>query len=226
MFDNFFATVPTELACIIHIVLSIILGFAIGFERKHRSKEAGIRTHTIVCLGSALMMVVSKYGFIDLEGINSDPARIAAQIVTGIGFLGAGMIVYKKRSVHGLTTAAGIWATAGIGMACGSGLYVIAVASTVLLIGAQIFFHSNIKLLKHKRSYELKITFLNLTNEHEIIKDVFDVEHFKKVVITRKDEGVVYVVTLSTDYEFRSERLCEIMNEHKFILSAERCDED
>ncbi len=226
MFANIFANLSTELVCLVNIALSAILGFAIGFERKHRSKEAGIRTHTIVCLGSALMMVISKYGFIDLEGINSDPARIAAQIVTGIGFLGAGMIVFKKRTIYGLTTAAGVWATAGIGMACGAGLYVIAVGSTIVLIGAQVFFHSKLKFLRNKKSFELKITFLNSTNEHEIIKNVFDVEHFKKVVITRKDEGVMYMVTLSTDYEFRSERLCEIMNEYKFILSAERCDEE
>lgn len=226
MFDGFFASISTEIVCLINILLSVLLGFAIGFERKHRSKEAGIRTHTVVCLGSALIMVISKYGFMDLEGVNSDPARIAAQIVTGIGFLGAGMIVYKKRSVHGLTTAAGIWAASGIGMACGAGLYVIAVGSTILLVGAQCFFNSGLKVLKHKRSYELKITFLNVENEHEKVKEIFEVEHFKKVVITQKDEGLVYVVTLSTDHEFRSETLCQILKENKFILSAERCDEE
>ncbi len=226
MFDKIFANAPTELTCLINILLALILGFFIGFERKSRSKEAGIRTHAIVCLGSALMMVVSKYGFIDLEGINSDPARIAAQIVTGIGFLGAGMIVYKRRSVHGLTTAAGVWATAGIGMACGAGLYVMSIGSAILLIGAQYFFHSKLKFLRQKRTFELKITFLNTTNEHEIVKNIFAIEHFKKLVITQKDEGVLYIVTLSTDHEYRSEKLCEIMQENKFILSAERCDED
>ncbi len=226
MFDGIFARFSTEIVCLVNVLLSVVLGFAIGFERKHRSKEAGIRTHTIVCLGSALIMVISKYGFMDLEGVNSDPARIAAQIVTGIGFLGAGMIVYKQRSVHGLTTAAGIWATSGIGMACGAGLYVIAVGSTILLVGAQCFFNSGLKVLKHKRSYELKITFLNVENEHEMVKELFGTEHFKKVVITQKEEGLVYVVTLSTDYEYRSEILCQILKENKFILSAERCDEE
>ena len=226
MWDKILNTAPTELICLINILLSVILGFVIGFERKHRLKEAGIRTHAIVCLGSALIMVISKYGFVDLEGVNSDPARIAAQIVTGIGFLGAGMIVYKKRSVHGLTTAAGIWATSGIGMACGSGLYIVAIGATALLVGAQCFFNSGLKVLKHKRSYELKITFLNVDNEHEKVKDIFDIEHFKKVVITQKEEGLVYVVTLSTDHEFRSETLCQILKDNKFILSAERCDEE
>ena len=226
MFDFVFENISTELICLINILLSVVLGFVIGFERKHRSKEAGIRTHTVVCLGSALIMVISKYGFIDLEGVNSDPARIAAQIVTGIGFLGAGMIVYKKRSVHGLTTAAGIWAASGIGMACGAGLYTVAVGATILLVGAQCFFNSGLKFLKHKRSYELKITFLNTDNEHEKVKDIFDIEHFKKVVITQREDGLVYVVTLSTDHEYRSETLCQILQENKFILSAERCDEE
>ena len=87
------------------ILYAVILGFAIGFERKLRFKEAGIRTHTIVCGGSALIMVVSKYAFADSP--DYDASRVAAQIVSGIGFLGAGMIIYRRQAVHGLTTAAG-----------------------------------------------------------------------------------------------------------------------
>lgn len=114
------------------ILLAVVLGFAIGFERKLRFKEAGIRTHTIVCAGAALMMVVSKYGFSDSGDF--DASRVAAQIVSGIGFLGAGMIIYRRQVVHGLTTAAGVWATAGVGMAAGSGLYVVAVGATAILV--------------------------------------------------------------------------------------------
>ncbi len=120
-----------EFWCILDIFIAGVLGFLIGLERKFRSKEAGIRTHTIVCLASALFMGISKYAFGD--GDDFDPARVAAQIIPGIGFLGAGMIVYKKNVVHGLTTAAGVWATAGVGMACGGGLYIVAVATTALL---------------------------------------------------------------------------------------------
>ena len=95
------------------LLLSVLLGFLIGLERKFRFKEAGIRTHTIVSFGAALMMVISKHAF----GSDADSARVAAQIVSGVGFLGAGMIVYKQHEVKGLTTAAGVWATAGVGMA-------------------------------------------------------------------------------------------------------------
>jgi len=126
-----------ELRILLDLLLSVVLGFAIGFERKIRSKEAGIRTHTIVYMGSALMMIVSKYAF----GNNADTARVAAQIVTGIGFLGAGIIVYKRHEVRGLTTAAGVWATAGVGMACGGRLYIIAIGATLLMIAAQLLFH-------------------------------------------------------------------------------------
>ena len=83
---------------ILDLLLSVVLGFAIGMERRIRSKEAGIRTHTIVCVGSALMMIVSKYGF----GDNADTARVAAQIVSGVGFLGAGIIIYRKQEIKGL----------------------------------------------------------------------------------------------------------------------------
>ncbi|MGN1076970.1 MAG: MgtC/SapB family protein, partial [Candidatus Gallimonas sp.] len=105
----------SQFRILLDLLLAVGLGFLIGLERKMRSKEAGIRTHTIVCMGAALMMLVSKYGF--AETSDFDPSRIAAQIVSGIGFLGAGIIVYRQHEIHGLTTAAGVWATAGVGMA-------------------------------------------------------------------------------------------------------------
>jgi len=103
---------------LIKMVLATSMGAIIGFERKSRNKEAGIRTHAIVCLASALMVIVSKYGFFDVG--NYDAARVAAQVVSGIGFLGAGLIFIKNNAVNGLTTAAGVWATAGIGLAMGA----------------------------------------------------------------------------------------------------------
>ena len=115
--------------CLLRIFLAALCGLVIGFERKARLKEAGVRTHLIVALGAALITIVSKYGFFDLalfaEGIKADPTRIAAQIVSGVGFLGAGMILMRHRTLTGLTTAAGIWTTAGIGMAVGCGLYAV-----------------------------------------------------------------------------------------------------
>nr|WP_074618672.1 MgtC/SapB family protein [Eubacterium maltosivorans] len=139
-----------EMELFARVVVAGICGAVIGYERQNRLKEAGIRTHLIVALGAALMMVVSKYGFSDIIGQNGvalDPSRIAAQIVTGVGFLGAGIIFVHKQSVSGLTTAAGIWATSGIGMAIGAGLYFIGVASALLIILLQIILHKNFRWL-------------------------------------------------------------------------------
>ena len=115
------------------------LGGAVGFERELRDREAGIRTHLLVSLGSALFTIISAYGFHEfLVGggsiVRADPTRIAAQIVTGIGFLGAGAIIRDGLSVRGLTTAATLWVVAAVGMACGAGYYWPAVAATVLTI--------------------------------------------------------------------------------------------
>lgn len=140
-----------QLNSLLKLVVAGACGAVIGYERKHRLKEAGIRTHMLVALGAALIMIVSKYGFSDVlsEGLTVlDPSRVAAQIVSGIGFLGAGMIFIKKQSINGLTTAAGIWTTAGIGMAIGSDLYFAGIAATVLVFFVQIIFHRNFRWIR------------------------------------------------------------------------------
>ena len=127
---------------VLRLVVAGILGVFIGLEREYRAKEAGYRTHFLVAVGSALLMIVSQHGFDDMlgkEGVGLDPSRIAAQIVTGIGFIGAGTIILNRQIVRGLTTAAGIWATAGIGMCAGAGMYALAISATVLtLIGLEL----------------------------------------------------------------------------------------
>jgi putative Mg2+ transporter-C (MgtC) family protein len=141
---------------ILRIFVAALLGGAIGLEREYRAKEAGMRTHFLVALGSALFMIVSAYGF---EGALGSPehrwdvSRVAAQVVSGIGFIGAGTIIFHKSEnvVRGLTTAAGLWVTAAIGLACGGGLYILAVASTFLvLIGLEAFNYFLKKLDKHR----------------------------------------------------------------------------
>lgn len=133
-----------QIEFIARLLAACLCGFLIGFERKNRGKEAGIRTHCVVAVASSLMMILSKYGFDDLGGNmrGADGARIAAQVVSGIGFLGAGMIFVHKNTIKGLTTAAGIWATAGIGMAIGAGMYFIGIVSTVIIYLIQILLHA------------------------------------------------------------------------------------
>lgn len=127
----------------LRLTVASVLGAIIGLDRTYRAKDAGFRTHILVCLGSALIMIVSQYGFsgvINGDTIKLDPSRVAAQVVSGIGFIGAGTIIFQKQIVRGLTTAAGLWATAGIGLAIGSGMYGIGVVATILtLIGLELF---------------------------------------------------------------------------------------
>jgi putative Mg2+ transporter-C (MgtC) family protein len=123
-----------ELDIVWRLGLALALSAAIGLERELSQKAAGLRTYTLVGLGSALFMIVSKYGFFDVLEENTvvlDPSRVAAQIVSGIGFIGAGLIFVRRDSVRGLTTAAGIWLTAAIGAACGASLTLLAIATTV-----------------------------------------------------------------------------------------------
>lgn len=134
----------SNLDYVLRMILACVCGVCIGWERKNRAKEAGIRTHCIVSCGAALMMIISKYGFGDIP--THDASRIAAQIVSGIGFLGAGMIFVHKNTVTGLTTAAGVWATAGIGMALGAGMYFVGFAATLIILIIQIVLHKNSKL--------------------------------------------------------------------------------
>lgn len=115
----------------LRLIAALLLGGVIGIEREFRSKDAGFRTHVLVALGSALFTLVSQYGFgFDLK----DSSRVAAQVVSGIGFLGAGTIIFQKNVVRGLTTAAGLWVTAAIGLACGTGLYAMAAITTALVL--------------------------------------------------------------------------------------------
>lgn len=136
----------TELQYIIRLVVAAVCGVLIGYERKNRSKVAGVRTHCVVACASALMMILSKYAYSDVmtmygDLMKIDPSRIASGVVSGVGFLGAGMIFVQKQTVTGLTTAAGLWATSGIGMAIGAGLYLVGGAATMIILLIQVILH-------------------------------------------------------------------------------------
>lgn len=122
---------------IFRVFVAALLGGIIGFEREYRAKEAGLRTHFLVAMGSALFMILSQFGFesqLGMPTISLDPSRIASQVVTGIGFIGAGTIIFQKHVIKGLTTAAGLWVTSAIGLTCGSGMYLLAVTATLLVL--------------------------------------------------------------------------------------------
>ena len=137
LFDN--------LEFLIRLLLSAALGALVGLERSKRQKEAGVRTHCIIACTSALFMILSKYAFVDVTSIDglrgADPARIAAQVVSGISFLGAGVIFKNGNSIRGLTTAAGMWGTAAIGMTVGAGMYWLGLSEAAILVAIQIILH-------------------------------------------------------------------------------------
>ena len=135
-----------EMEYILRVIIAAICGGVIGYEREKRLKNAGIRTHILVSMSAALMMIISKYGFFDValvnEGIRVDASRVAASVVSAIGFLGAGVIFVRKENTIGVTTAAGLWATVGLGLAIGAGMYFAGVISTVLVLLVQLVLHN------------------------------------------------------------------------------------
>lgn len=167
-----------DLFYILRILVAGCCGIAIGFERKYRSKGAGIKTHCLVACAAALMMIISKYGFFDLiteeiyagADIRLDPSRVASTITSGIGFLGAGTIFVHKNTISGLTTAAGIWATAGVGMAVGSGMYTIGIAATVIIVLSQILLHMNF-ISKEYKTRKLVVNKVSLKKYNSYLAD-------------------------------------------------------
>lgn len=226
-----------EAEFLLRILLAAICGGIVGYERKNRGKGAGIRTHIIVAVASCLMMLVSQYGFMDFFGYMSgkglnlrlDPSRAAAQIVSGVGFLGAGMIFVQKRVVTGLTTAAGIWAVSGIGMAIGGGMYILGVCCSLVIVIIQVILHKKIGFLH--LSFDENVTVLAYEREN-IAKDIvslFESENIHAVVAGFKKEGETVEINLSltlpqgTDLSAVMERLIkakEIKSVKTPLLSA------
>lgn len=213
---------------VLRLVIACICGACVGFERSRRFKDAGIRTHVMVTLGAALIMVVSKYGFQDipaLEMMKVDASRVASNVVTGVGFLGAGVIFFKGTSIKGLTTAAGIWTTAGIGLALGSGLYFIGIASAIIMIIAQFFLH---RVLKSVDSYSTSEMSVSLQNEPGVIdnfKNQLEKENLviqACKIIKNSEEGTVTLkATVRMPHDMEFEDVVRIVESNNKIKSIE-----
>jgi len=225
------ASFAATLTFFLRIVLASLCGAAVGVERSKRFKEAGIRTHCVVACAAAVFMILSKYSFADLAlggdqlyggTRGADPARIAAQVVSGLGFLGAGVIFKNGNSIKGLTTAAGLWATAGIGMAIGSGMYLIGIFTTVILVLLQILTH---KYTVGHDSYSngmLVVVVKDSDNFHDWLSEQLDagmqiaVNSFK-----RNDNGTItYHLTVRASKNLEFSQLVTILDKKENILSA------
>ena len=198
----------------IRLIVAMILGGIVGLEREYRAKDAGFRTHFLVAIGSALFTLISMYGFAD--GVK-DTSRVAAQVVSGIGFLGAGIIVFQRNVIRGLTTAAGLWVTAAIGMACGVGQFYMAVLVTLLiLIGLEVLN----RFIPHIGSSSVQLSFSSpsrkdvadaIMNIRKIVVDVISYEIKNK----ESDKGEYYKVQMEvrTKHRQRNDRILEILKD-------------
>lgn len=223
------SSMSVQFEYLLRIVVACICGGAIGIERTLRQKEAGFRTHVIVGLGAALMMIISKYGFFDVVGYNSiqlDASRVSSNIITGISFLGAGMIFLKGRTIKGLTTAAGIWATAAVGMAIGCGLYFTGIVTTIIIIVIQIVFHTFLigfdKVLANDNSNEI---LAKLRYSPEAVSRFRDqLKKHNMIVLTSKiekhvDDTITVILTVKMSDNDVMDESIEFMDENPDIIS-------
>ncbi len=225
-FDELFNDLNENGYMLLRMVIAGICGSVIGLERSRRQKDAGIRTHMIVALGAALAMLVSKYGFFDLlqyEGLRADASRIASNVITGVGFLGAGVIFVRDVSIKGLTTAAGIWATASVGLAIGAGMYTVGIGATLLMVIFQLLFHRFFRSLENtaneftaviKDNPDAVKRFRNMLEEQKIIVE--------KCKMTRNsDSSVTLDITIKKARTTSMDEIMLISESNEDVISVE-----
>ena len=222
----------TTLGSIFKMLLSLALGGAIGYERKRKGQIAGVRTFALISMGATLAMILSIYVPQEYLGLkNGDPARIAAQVITGIGFLGAGAIIQMKGSVRGLTTAAGIWMAAAIGMSVGVGMYVIAVVSTLLILATLILFERyerRINLVRETKFLRIVVSggmpdvvpYKQLLKRHHI----HFMDEFADVYYRQNTATLSFVILLRDQCDYRDflDEIAAINNTLSISLSNEQ----
>lgn len=216
-----------NLEFIIRVAVSAVLGMVVGIERSVRSKEAGIRTHCIVALTAAVFMILSKYAFMDTEGVlgvkTADASRIASGVVSGISFLGAGIIFKTGHStIKGLTTAAGMWATAAIGMAVGAGMYWLGLCATVLVLMTQIVFH---RFPGYTSQNEQRV-FIRTANRQDILNDfqsLLDRHHcvVDSSSISRDSGQIEMHLTIRTAPVIEHQEVLDFLERHSEVLALE-----
>ena len=201
---------------ILRICLAGLVSGIIGVERQIRGKGAGLRTHVLIGMGSALFMIVSKYGFADvlaLDHVGLDPSRIAAQVVTGVGFIGAGNIIVRNQNISGLTTAADIWVTASIGMVIGSGMYELGVYGSIMTLLVLEVLHQITSRFMNK-TWHLQLTLADI--ETASIIAWFKNHHIKSRIVSLQETATNDIVTVDITLTARTS-IDDIMQELKNI---------
>lgn len=219
-------TTSLQIECLIRLVIAGLCGAIIGYERQSQMKTAGVRTHLVVSMAAALMMIISKYGFIDGydAGMRVDPSRFAAGAVTAIGFLGAGIIFVRKQGVSGLTTAAGIWATVGVGMAIGAGMYLIGIVAALLLVAVHFILHRKSRFLKETLIEQVTLHISKDEDVDEILLNVFSTRHIEVInmKIKKLDENNIALrVLVKYPETYQAKDIAQLLREVPNIQSIE-----
>lgn len=197
-----------DITLVVRLLSALLLSFAIGLEREMTNKYAGLRTNILVCLGACIFTIISIYGFPEVSVTGDelgtrDTARVAAQVVTGIGFIGAGTVFRHGATVFGLTTAATLWVSAAIGMACGAGMYILAIAATIfsiLVLVSVRLFEKNILISTAKNTRRLKMSISCLNENSNKIYD-YIIENSKYLVevskkLNKQDDNMTKIVVI------------------------------
>ncbi len=219
----------TDYEMAFRLLLASIFGGVVGFERERNDSPAGFRTHILVSLGSALIMILSMYGFSEFNTVNRDPARLAAQVVSGIGFLGAGTILRDRTSVKGLTTAASLWVVSAIGLAAGAGFYFSACLATILVF---LTLERSVETYFFRNSQTLKVVAVNGTCRVKEINHTLEshsiIPQNISMTLLKEEANKTYLeYKLRTPFrKINIEKIIEDINEIDGIYSAEKVEND
>ena len=209
----------------LRLIFACFCGAAIGLERSIRRKDAGIKTHIILAMGAALFMMVSQFGFSDLnltDAYRADASRIASNIVTGVSFLCAGVIFVRGASVKGLTTATGIWTTAGIGMAAGAGLYVLTIFATMLIILIQILLAGPSAKIETHYSIDIELAIPKTMTVNDAINSlskIIDSDPYA-IKLTKSDEKNHYKVSFNIRHTIKETNVLQQLSDDPFVTNV------
>lgn len=216
--------IPFELDLVLRLICSALAGLLVGYERKRRQKEAGMRTHCMVAVGAALFAIVSKYGYFDstfFDSITSDAGRVASNIVTGVSFLGAGMIFVKNKSISGLTTAAGIWVVSAIGLSFGVGLYNIGLVVTIIMVMLQYVLHKPLVLIEGSSAREITCiveTWDDVERLKNVLKEI-DASSYYSCIEKKPDGSALVKFVVRIEHGDIVDNIYAFMQKHPYIKS-------
>lgn len=206
LFEDIFG-LPFQGELVLRIIISCIIGAVIGYERKKRDKVAGMRTHIIAALASTVFSICSKYSYFDVvvyAGVSLDASRIAANVVTGICFLGAGMIFMKNKNVSGLTTSAGVWAVSAIGMCIGNGLYIVGFSAALIMIFMQYILYSKLDAFEGRHITECTLVIADGANNLDgLLSDLRKKDPMIAIVALSKEKDGSFILRIA----FHSEKI-------------------